>query len=88
MCGAECWTDHRLIISKTKLQVIPMKKPQEQKALKRLDVTKLKIPKVQQKFETNLEHELSRAESNVWEFMKETIYSCALQVLGSTSRKH
>ena len=26
-CGAECWTDHRLIISKTKLQVIPMKRP-------------------------------------------------------------
>ena len=88
MCGAECWTDHRLIISKTKLQVIPMKRLQGQKALKRLDVTKLKIPKVQQKFATNLEHELSRAESNDWEFMKETIYSSALQVLGSTSRKH
>ena len=88
MCGAECWTDHRLIISKTKLQVIPMKRPQRQKALKRLDVTKLKIPKVQQEFAINLEHELSRVESNDWEFMKETIYSSALQVLGLTSRKH
>ena len=88
MCGAECWTDHRLIISKTKLQVIPMRRPQGQKALKRLDVTKLKIPKVQQEFATNLAHELSRVESNDREFMKETIYSSALQVLGSTSRKH
>ena len=88
MCGAECWTDHRLIIFKTKLQVIPMRKPQGQKALKRLDVTKLKIPKVQQEFAINLERELSRVESNDWEFMKETIYSSALQVLGSTSRKH
>ena len=88
MCRAECWTDHRLIISKTKLQVIPMRRPHRQKALNRLDVTKLKILKVQQEFETNLEHELSRAESNDWKFMKETIYSSALQVLGSTSRKH
>ena len=31
-CGAECWTDHRLIISKTKLQVISMRRPQGQKA--------------------------------------------------------
>ena len=88
MCGAECWTDNRLIISKTKLQVISVRKPQGQKALKRLDVTKLKIPKVQQEFANNLEHELSRVESNDWEFMKEMIYSSALQVLGSTSRKH
>ena len=88
MCGAECWTNHRLIISKTKLQVISMRRPQGQKALKRLDVTKLKIPKVQQEFATNLEHELLRVENNDWEFMKETIYSSALQVLGSTSRKH
>ena len=88
MCGVECWTDHRLIISKTKLQVIPMRRPQGQKALKRLDVIKLKIPKVQQEVATNLEQELLRVESNDWEFMKKTIYSSALQVLGSTSRKH
>ena len=87
MCGAECWTDHRLIISKTKLQVIPTRRPQGQKALKRLDVTKLKIPKVQQEFATNLKHELSRVECNDWESMKETIYFSALQVLGSTSKK-
>ena len=48
----------------------------------------MKIPKAQQEFATNLEHELSRVESNDWEFMKETIYSSALQVLGSTSKKY
>ena len=53
MGGAECWTDHRLTISKTKLQVIPMRRPQGQKALKRLDVTNLKIPKVQQELILN-----------------------------------
>ena len=88
MCRVECWTDQRLIISKTKLQVIPMRRPQRQKALKRLEFAKLKIPKVQQEFATNLEQKLSRVESNDWEFMKETIYASALQVLGSTSRKH
>ena len=51
-------------------------------------MSQLKIPKVQQEFAINLEHELSRVESNDWEFMKETIYSSALQALGSISRKN
>lgn len=27
MCGAECWTDHRLIISKVNLRIQPMRRP-------------------------------------------------------------
>ena len=42
MCGADCWTDHRLIISKMKLRIIPKRHPQGRTAPKRMDVLKLK----------------------------------------------
>ena len=28
MCGADCWTDHRLIISKMKIRIFPKRRPQ------------------------------------------------------------
>jgi len=43
-CGADCWTDHRHVISKIKLQTQPMRRPQGQKVVKRLNVNKLKLP--------------------------------------------
>ena len=63
-CGADCWTDHRLIVSKTKLHISPMRRPQGQNVLKRLDVAKLKLSTVQQKIVTPLEHQMSMAGSN------------------------
>ena len=37
MCGADCWTDHRLIISKLKFRIQPPRRPQGKKASKRLN---------------------------------------------------
>ena len=28
MCGADCWTDHRLIISEMKIRILPKRRPQ------------------------------------------------------------
>ncbi|KAK3776390.1 hypothetical protein RRG08_023743 [Elysia crispata] len=39
MCGADCWTDHRLIVSTLKLRILPMRRPQGQKIPKRLNVS-------------------------------------------------
>ena len=41
MCGADCWTDHRLVVSKLNLRIQPARRPQGKKAPKRLDVSKL-----------------------------------------------
>ena len=35
MCGADCWTDHRLLISKMNLQIKPPKRPQGKKVPKK-----------------------------------------------------
>ena len=42
MCGADCWTDHRLVVSKLNLRIQPARRPQGKKVPKRLDVSKLK----------------------------------------------
>lgn len=36
------WTDHRLIVSKTKLQILPKIRPRGKKTFKKLNVSKLK----------------------------------------------
>ena len=41
ICGADCWADHRLVVSKLNLRIQPARRPQGKKAPKRLDVSKL-----------------------------------------------
>ena len=58
MCGAECWTDHHLIISKLKLHIQPKKRPQGAKPPKHLSVSKLKISDIKQSFVDTLQSHL------------------------------
>ena len=39
VCGAECWTDHCLTISKLSIRFQPKTRPQDKKAPKRLSIT-------------------------------------------------
>ena len=50
MCGADCWTDHRLVVSKLNLRIQPARRPQGKKAPKRLDVSKLNKDSMRQDF--------------------------------------
>ena len=50
MCGAECWTDHRLVISKLNIKLKPKQRPQGTKAPKRLNISHLKTPDIKQSF--------------------------------------
>ena len=42
MCGADCWTDHRPVVSKLNLRIQPVRRPQGKKVPKKLDVSMLK----------------------------------------------
>ena len=42
ICGADCWTDHRLIGTKLNLRIQPALRPQGKKAPKRLAVSNLR----------------------------------------------
>ena len=35
MCGADCWTDHRLVVSKHNLRIQPVRRPQGKKVPKK-----------------------------------------------------
>ena len=50
MCGANCWTDNRLVVSKLNLRTPPARRPQGKKAPKRLYVSKLNHDYMRQAF--------------------------------------
>ncbi|XP_075779308.1 LOW QUALITY PROTEIN: uncharacterized protein LOC142827711 [Pelodiscus sinensis] len=59
MCGADCWTDHRLIVSKMNLQIRMKRRPQGSKPIKRVNVAKLKNPSIASALTEDLESRLS-----------------------------
>ena len=95
MCGADCWTDHRLVVSKLNLRIQPARRPQGKKVPKRLDVSKLKQDGKRQAFINDIYSRLDAMEltsddqeENVTVF-RDTVHSSAMDSLGPISRcKH
>ena len=58
MCGADCWTDHRLIITKMNLSIKPKRRPQGSKSTERLNVATLKTSLAAEKLSEELESQL------------------------------
>ena len=94
MCGADCWTDHRLVVSKLNLRIQPARRPQGKKAPKRLDVSKLNKDSMRQDFLTDICNQLeamnlsSEDPEENWTVFHKTVFSSAASTLGHPSRKH
>ena len=94
MCGAECWTDHRLIVSKLNICVQPKRRPPGKKAPKRINITKLKDGPTKQVFVDTLEERLGAITLDkqdveaAWTSLRETVYNTAMECLGPPARKH
>ena len=94
MCGADCWTDHRLVVSKFNLRIQPARRPQGKKAPKRLDISKLNQDSMRQAFLTDTWNQLdainlsSENPQENWTFFHKTVHSSAATTLGHPSRKH
>ena len=94
MCGADCWTDHRLIISKLNLRIQPPRRPQGYKAPKRLNISKLKNSNLKQSLAETLDSQMESVNidpediESSWAAFKELVYSTASEALGTTKRKH
>ena len=54
MCGADYWTDYRLVVSKLNLRIQPVRRPQGKNVPKKLDVSKLKQDSKRQAFVNDL----------------------------------
>ena len=94
MCGADCWTDHRLVVSKLNLRIQPARRPQGKKAPKKLDVSKLNKDSMKQDFLTDICNQLdamnlsSEDPEENWTVFHKTVLSSAASTLGHPSRKH
>ena len=94
MCGADCWTDHRLIVTKLNIRVQLKRRPQGKKAPKRVNITEIKNTNTKQCFVDNLEARLESTpldSQNVeadWATLRELVYNTATEILGPSSRKH
>ena len=95
MCGAECGTDHRLIVSKVTMTLYQRRRPQGKAHPKRLDINKLsKSAVVQKALEADLNVKLNKIsfsaddiESN-WALFRDTIYETASETIGFPSHRH
>ena len=94
ICGAECWTDHRLIASKLNLQIQPKRRPQGKKTARRLDIARLENPDVLNDFTNSLGSKLSSPQPNQvsiedqWKTFRDTVHTTAEEHLGPSIRKH
>eukprot|EP00745_Piridium_sociabile_P007467 TRINITY_DN1490_c1_g1_i10.p2 TRINITY_DN1490_c1_g1~~TRINITY_DN1490_c1_g1_i10.p2 ORF type:complete len:209 (-),score=38.86 TRINITY_DN1490_c1_g1_i10:2457-3083(-) len=58
LCGAECWTDHRLLVSKLNIRIHPPRRPQGIKPPKRVNVSRLSCTAIQQSLAEELSSKL------------------------------
>ena len=93
MCGADCWTDHNLVVSKLNLRIQSVRQPQGKKVPKRLDIYKLKQDSKRQAFVNDIYSRLDALEHSSedvdesWTVFRDTVHSSAIYSLGPVSRK-
>ena len=94
MCGADCWTDNRLVVSKPNLRIQPARRPEGNKAPKRLDVSKLNHDSMRQAFINDISNQLGAMNLNSedseenWTVFQKVVHSSAATTIGHPSRKH
>ena len=94
MCGAECWTDHRLIISKLNLKIQPKRRRQGTKQPKKLNVESLALAEMKKKLASEISFALeppnhpSEEVEDFLEDIKQKAYDASLRVLGPVKRIH
>lgn len=94
MGGAECWTDHCLIIFKLNIRIQPKRRPQGTKAPRCLNINNLKNSATQQSLIAALEECLestvldSQNAESAWASFHETVFNTTTEFLGPAVRRH
>ena len=94
MCGAECWTDHRLLVSKFTLRIQPQRLPQGKTLIKRLNVSQPRDTTVSEDLTRELDcklAELHLGQATIdedWAVLRDKIHDTAFQLLGPHMRKN
>ena len=93
----DCWTDHRLVI--TRLKLVIRRKPrifqrQQVSSRKKYDLAKLQDPAIKATFESTIRQELNRNPANTqslddeWSVIRNTITDAAKSIIGFTKKKN
>ena len=91
---AECWTDHRLVISKLTFTIKAKRRPQGKKLPKRINVSKLNVPANADQLASKMTDKLTTLEfgrtnpDDEWSSFRDTVHSIAYETLGSTVKRH
>lgn len=94
ICGAECWTDHRLIFAKLNFRINSKIRPQGTKASNCLNVGKIRLPSISQYFADTLDERLNSIVLDyhdveaAWSTLRNTVYNTAFECQGPSTRKH
>lgn len=91
----ECWTDHRLVISKMRVNLKPRyQERQRQQARPRIQTERLQIPEVLHQLRRDVETRLSSATPNIqtdpetyWSYLKDAIYESSVSTVGTITKK-
>ncbi|KAJ1104385.1 hypothetical protein NDU88_001797 [Pleurodeles waltl] len=91
MCGADCWTDHRLILSK---HIQPRRCPQVKKTNRQLNVSNLSQHSVRQNHSEDLDSKLNQLSFGTngveedWAAFRDVVYNTAITHLDQNTHKH
>ena len=91
MCGADCWRDHRLILSKVNLKTAPKRCPESKKVCKKLDVSRLKHKPTAEVLHSDLNKKLENLTlgkalvEDDWTALKDMVYSTVFEHLGPSN---
>ena len=91
MCGAECWSDHIILVANLTLRIQPQRWPRGKKCIKRLNATRLRDKSVSEDLTRELDCKLAELhlgqatiEEN-WVVLRDKIHDTAFQLLGPTT---
>ncbi|XP_076049547.1 uncharacterized protein LOC143030278 [Oratosquilla oratoria] len=91
MRGADCWTDHRLVRCKIRLEI----RPQQRRAppTKKLNIASLGDPEVCAQFRCNVAESLMQHDQGLdlgtkWTRLHSDLYKCAVDTLGFKRKHH
>ncbi|XP_046860157.1 craniofacial development protein 2-like [Xenia sp. Carnegie-2017] len=88
MRGADCWTDHRLLISKVCLKISKPAPRKAQKIAKKFCVSKLKSEEVATSLRTCIDEQLQNIAAPEWDSLKTVLLNSAETVLGYQKHSH
>ncbi|KAJ1173299.1 hypothetical protein NDU88_005135 [Pleurodeles waltl] len=94
MCGTDCWTDHRLILSKLNMHIQPRPHPQRKKTNRRLNVSKLELYSVRQNLSEDLNSKLDQLSFDTnnaeeeWAAFRDMVCNTPVAQLDQNTSKH